>query len=64
MGEVLENGRGRMPAFILENREIADMGAFFDWVAENRIELVVLNDAMLERDSFSWTAVPWFEYAP
>jgi nitric oxide reductase subunit C len=64
MSTVLKEGKGRMPVFILEDREIAEMGTFFDWVAEHRAVLVNLNNTMMERDSFSWTAVPWFEYAP
>lgn len=60
---VVTEGRDRMPAFVLTRSEIKSLGAFLDWTGEHRPELVAVNDRLLQREEFSWTAVPWFEYA-
>ena len=64
LSTLLTEGRANMPSYPLESDEIVDLGAFLEWVALHRSELVALNDRMLERERFSWVAVPWFEYAP
>ncbi|MFQ5668976.1 MAG: c-type cytochrome [Acidobacteriota bacterium] len=61
---LLRDGKNNMPAYTLDDARIADLGSFLEWVALHRSDLVALNDQMLEREPFSWTAVPWFEYAP
>lgn len=60
---VITQGRSRMPAFGLTGAEIHDLGTLLDWTSDHRAELVAVNDRLLEREEFSWTAVPWFEYA-
>ena len=62
MQELLDNGRGWMPAYTLERAEVESLGSYFEWIASERAELVNLNDQLLEREGFAWTAVPWFQY--
>lgn len=59
---VLRAGRGRMPPFPASPEETADLAAFLQWAAARRSELVGLNETLLERETFSWSDVPWFEY--
>ncbi len=59
---VLDEGRGRMPPFRLPAGDIDDLSAFLEWISGHRSELVDINDRMMERQPFSWGAVPWFEY--
>jgi nitric oxide reductase subunit C len=60
---LLRDGRNNMPGYNLDSDQVADLSAFLEWVALHRSDLVTLNDQMLEREPFSWTTVPWFEYA-
>jgi len=62
MQELLDNGRGWMPAYMLDRDEVESVHAYLEWIASRRVELVDLNDRMLEREGFAWTAVPWFQY--
>jgi nitric oxide reductase subunit C len=62
LGEVLANGRRTMPRFDFTEPEVADLAAWLDWTAANRARLVELNDALLEREGFSWKQVPWWEF--
>lgn len=62
MQEVLDNGRGLMPAYIVDRAEVESLHTYLEWVASRRAELVQINDQMLEREDFAWTAVPWFQY--
>ncbi len=59
---LLQNARGRMPAYPLEAAEVRDLQAYLQWVSDQRSALVDLNDRMLDREAFSWSGVPWFEY--
>ncbi|HAK57041.1 MAG: cytochrome c [Vicinamibacterales bacterium] len=60
--DLLDRGKGRMPSFRLTREEIVDLSAYLAWVSTHRTELARLNDRMLDREPFSWTEVPWFEY--
>ena len=51
-----------MPAYMLDRDEVESVHAYLEWIASRRVELVDLNDRMLEREGFAWTAVPWFQY--
>jgi hypothetical protein len=62
MRDILDRGRGRMPAFVVDRGEPEALCAFLEWVCTNRADLVDLNNRVLEREEFSWSAVPWFEY--
>ena len=59
---LLEQGRGRMPAYSLLPPEIEDLHALLEFFAQQRPTLVRRNDEMLERETFSWAAVPAFEF--
>lgn len=60
--KVLDEGRARMPPFHMARDDIEALTAFLQWFAEQRSELVDINDRMMERQRFSWSAVPWWEY--
>ncbi|HJO39481.1 MAG: cytochrome c [Vicinamibacterales bacterium] len=60
--DLLDRGKGRMPSFRLTREETVDLSAYLAWVSTHRADLVMLNDRMLDREPFSWTEVPWFEY--
>lgn len=62
LAKVLENGKGRMPAFRMQPSEVADVAAWLHWMHRERAALVRLNGRLIEREDFSWTDVPWFEY--
>ncbi len=62
VAEVLAHGRGRMPSFPLTPDEIEDLSTLLGWITGHRAELVAVNDQMLDREEFSLTNVPWFEY--
>jgi mono/diheme cytochrome c family protein len=62
MQELLDNGRGWMPAYMLGRVDVESLHAYLEWITSRRAELVELNDRMLERENFAWTAVPWFQY--
>ena len=62
MQEVLNSGRGWMPAYMLGRAEIESLHNYLEWIASRRAALVVLNDRMLEREDFAWTVIPWFQY--
>ncbi|MFQ5767659.1 MAG: c-type cytochrome [Acidobacteriota bacterium] len=59
---LLKSGRNFMPTYDLDHRQAANLSAFLTWVTLHRSDLVALNDQMLQRQPFSWTTVPWFEY--
>ncbi len=59
---VLDRGRGNMPPFTLGDNEIEDLSAYLNWFSAHRAEFVALNDRLTDREPFSWTQVPWFEY--
>jgi nitric oxide reductase subunit C len=59
---LLDEGRGRMPAFGLGRDQVEQVGAFLDWLADHRAELVALDRELLGLEPFSWRTVPWFEY--
>ncbi len=59
---VLDRGRGNMPPFALGDDEIEDLSAYLNWFSAHRAEFVVLNNRLTDREEFSWTRVPWFEY--
>ncbi|MFQ5844076.1 MAG: hypothetical protein ACE5JG_03730 [Planctomycetota bacterium] len=42
--------------------EAADLSAYLGWITGHRANLVHVNDRLLEREEFSWGAVPWWEY--
>lgn len=60
--DVLQQGSGRMPAFVVDHDEVGALASYLEWVCTRRSDLVDLNDRMLEREEFRWSAVPWFEY--
>ncbi|MFQ5678027.1 MAG: c-type cytochrome [Gemmatimonadota bacterium] len=59
---VLRHGRRNMPPYPRAAEQAEELSAFLTWVSLNRAELRALNDRMLEREAFSWSAVPWWEY--
>ncbi len=59
---VVLNGRGEMPSHQIADPDLADLGACLEWIRESRVALTRDNDRILERESFSWSGVPWFEY--
>ena len=63
LAALLKDGRNNMPGYDLNSEQVAKLRAFLEWLALHRFDLVTLNDQMLEREPFSWTAVPWFEYS-
>lgn len=62
MVSLMERGKGRMPAYSLSSVETADLGALLAFLSRHRSVLVRLNDEMLDREKFSWNALPAFEY--
>lgn len=62
LSEIVNRGRRNMPRFSLTPEQLADLHAFLQWVRSNRTQLVEMNDRLLEREDFSWRALPWFEY--
>ena len=62
MASFLDRGVGRMPAYSLSPVETEDLCALLEFLSGQRSTLVRLNDEMLDRESFSWSAVPAFEY--
>jgi len=64
MQELLDNGQGRMPAYMLEPAEVESLHTYLEWIAARRAELVEVNDRMLERENFAWSTLPWFQYEP
>ena len=62
LGEIISSGRGRMPSADLAPSEVDDLRAFLEWVASRRGELADLNDEILDREKFTWSGIPWFEY--
>ena len=60
--KILEKGRGRMPSTDCTSADLEYLCALLEWVADHRTELVEMNDRLLEREAFSWSALPWFEY--
>lgn len=59
---ILAQGRGRMPPFPVDSVLVPDLSAYLTWVSGRRGDLVALNDSLLERERFSWSRLPWFEY--
>ncbi len=62
MAKLLRDGRGLMPAFPMDEDDVADLSRYLTWISEHRSELIELNDRMVGRDDLSWSAIPWFEY--
>lgn len=62
LGELLAQGRGNMPSYVLAPGEVDDLAGWLEWIASRRAEMVELNDRMLGREPFTWGALPWFEY--
>jgi nitric oxide reductase subunit C len=62
IGPILEEGRRVMPRFVFSVEQVNDLSEYLEWVARNRAELVEKNDAMLQRDGFTWKDLPWWEY--
>ena len=62
VGKTLATGRDRMPAADVTPEELRDLCALLEWVAEHRSDLRAVNDRLLDRPSFSWAAVPWWEF--
>ncbi len=62
MGPILAEGRRVMPSHSFTPEQVKDISEFLEWVARNRAELVEKNDAMLQRDGFTWKDLPWWEY--
>lgn len=59
---ILEHGRGRMPSFDMSPDEVEHLCAYLEWISSRRPELVALNNRLLQRQDFSWSRIPWFEY--
>ena len=51
-----------MPAAPLDDDQVRTLGAFLQWVADNRPILSELNLEFTQYDSFRWSDLPWFEY--
>lgn len=62
LASVFERGRGFMPPFAFTPEEIESLSAYLEWLAQHRGTLVDLNDKLLHREAFAWSALPWFEY--
>ena len=60
--DILDRGQGRMPSYQLTRGEIENLSAYLEWVSSHRTDLVILNNRIMDREEFSWRAVPWFEY--
>lgn len=62
VANILEHGRGRMPSFDMAPGDLENLRAYLQWIASRRPELVALNNRLLQRQDFSWSRLPWFEY--
>jgi nitric oxide reductase subunit C len=60
--QIITEGSGRMPAAPLDDDQVRTLGAFLQWVADNRPILSELNLEFTQYDSFRWSDLPWFEY--
>lgn len=59
---ILDQGLGRMPSYDMAADHVTHLRAYLEWLSRHRPELVTLNDRLLERQSFDWGGLPWFEY--
>lgn len=59
---VLDRGRGNMPPFSLSDDKIEAISAYLNWFSAHRAEFVALNNRLTDREEFSWSQIPWFEY--
>lgn len=62
LGPILAEGRRVMPSHAFTPDQVQDIAEFLEWVARHRDELVEKNDAMLQREGFTWKDLPWWEY--
>ncbi|MCZ6691247.1 MAG: c-type cytochrome [Planctomycetota bacterium] len=62
LSKLFASGRGRMPAVDLSPAQVDDLCSYLEWFADHRSELVELNNRMLDRETFTWSGIPWFEY--
>ncbi len=60
--QVLDEGRGRMPAAGLDDGQKRSIGAFLQWLADHRAVLAELNLELTGHERFEWSGLPWFEY--
>ncbi|NUP94981.1 MAG: cytochrome c [Planctomycetaceae bacterium] len=55
-------GRGVMPSFQLTGDDVAALSSWLEFVAAHRDEWVELECELVQRDTFSFGDLPWFEY--
>ena len=59
---IASQGLDKMPTYELPEEHLRTMGAFLSWLRTNRPALVDVNIRLCDRESFSWSTIPWFEY--
>jgi nitric oxide reductase subunit C len=55
-------GPGAMPVFDLSREETERLSALLSHFAEERVALSGLNDSLVEREAFSLSGLPWWEF--
>ncbi|MCY3004302.1 MAG: cytochrome c [Planctomycetota bacterium] len=60
--ELTRTGRGSMPSFQLTGDDVAALSSWLEFVATRRDEWIELDRELVQRDTFSFGDLPWFEY--
>ena len=58
----LVKGRNSMPGYTLADAEYDAILDALAWMRGVRTDLVATDDALVRREAFAWSEVPWFEY--